>query len=557
MQQTQRHHLLSWGGPVQETNRIERSYRWWALTAVLLVMFTASISGTIVATAVPTIVADLHGFTLYGWVFTGYMLASTVTVPIFGKLSDLYGRRPLYLVGIAFFVAGMLLSAAATSMLFLIGARIVAGIGGGAMMALSTASIGDIFSPRERGRWMGVVMGVFGLSSIIGPTLGGAITDHAGWRWVFVVPVPIAAFAWTIVGVVMPRVRAGRRVRLDVRGALLMIGGLVGILLGFTWGGTTYPWGSWQIAVTFAAGLALVAAFVANEHRVPEPLLAPDLFRNRVFTLSVAISFVIVAGMYGSLSFIPLFVQGVIGENAQSSGVVLTPMMLAFVAGSTVGGQVISRTGRYKAQAVLGSLVLLAGFVLFSTLTADSGSGEVVRDMIVLGVGIGISMPIFSMTVQSAFPHAMLGTVNSGRQLFSNLGGAISVPVMTAIVVNTFSRQLPQEAPAALRPQLEGHALSPQSLLTPQAQAAIRRRFASLPDGDRLHAQFVTAVRHALADGIVRIFWVGIALAVAALAISIVFPRIELASWDPTEAPETFAEEAGAVGTLVEPSRSS
>jgi MFS family permease len=286
---TPRHHLLTWGGPAQETNRIERSYRWWALAAVLLVMFTASISGTVVSTAVPTIVADLHGFELYGWVFTGYMLASTVTVPIFGKLSDLYGRRPLYLVGIAFFAAGMLLSAVATTMLFLIVARIVAGIGGGAMMALSTASIGDIFSPRERGRWMGVVMGVFGLSSIVGPTLGGAITDGLGWRWVFVVPAPLAGLAWTIVGIVMPRVRAQARVPLDVAGASLMIAGLVALLLGFTWGGTSYPWVSWQIGVCFVAGAGLLVSFVRHEHRAPEPLVDPAHLSNRVLALAVPI----------------------------------------------------------------------------------------------------------------------------------------------------------------------------------------------------------------------------------------------------------------------------
>jgi len=550
-----RHHLLTWGGPAQETNRIERGYRWWALTAVLLVMFTASISGTIVSTAVPTIVADLHGFELYGWVFTGYMLASTVTVPVFGKLSDLYGRRPLYLVGIAFFVAGMLLSAAATTMLFLIVARVVAGIGGGAMMALSTASIGDIFSPRERGRWMGVVMGVFGVSSIVGPTLGGAITDSLGWRWVFLVPVPLAAFAWTIVGIVMPRVRAQERVPLDVAGAALMVCGLVGVLLGFTWGGTSYPWGSWQIVLCFAAGLALVAAFVAHERRAAEPLLSPALFRNRVFTLSVANSFLIVAGMYGSLSFVPLFVQGVIGEDAQSSGVVLTPMMLAFVAGSTLGGQLISRTGRYKAQAIAGGAVMLAGFCLFSTLSATSGQGEVIRDMVVLGTGIGLAMPIFSMTVQSAFPHRMLGTVNAGRQLFSNLGGAMAVPVMTALVVNAFSHELPLRAPAQLRPQLAGHALAPQSLLTPQAQAAIRHRFPAGAAGDRLYGQFVSAVRHSLADGIVRVFYVGVALSAIAFLLILIFPRIELASWEPSEPRESFAEEAGVVGTLVERDR--
>src|SRR5918912_2504385 len=246
-----RHPLLTWGGPPQATNRIPREYRWWALGVVMVVMFTASLTSTIVSTAVPTIVADLHGFDLYGWVFSGYMLASTVSVPLFGQLSDVYGRRPLYLVGIAFFVIGSILGGVAPSMVWLIGARAVAGIGGGAMMALSTATIGDIFSPRERGRWMGLVMSVFGLASIVGPTLGGAITDHLGWRWVLLLPVPIAAAAFVVVGVVMPRVSTEHEHRLDPLGSALMVAGLVALLLGFTWGGTSYAWNAWQELLLF------------------------------------------------------------------------------------------------------------------------------------------------------------------------------------------------------------------------------------------------------------------------------------------------------------------
>ena len=337
---------------MQGTNRIERGYRWWALGAVLLVMFTASVSSTIVSTAVPTIVGDLHGFTLYAWIFTGYMLASTVAVPIVGTLSDVYGRRPFYLWGIGFYVVGSVLAGMAQSMLWLIGARIVAGIGGGAMMALSTATIGDIFSPRERGRWMGVVMGVFGLSAIIGPTAGGAITDHLGWRWVFFVTLPLAAIAALIVGAILPRVRTPHeRGQLDVAGSVLMTSGLVAILLGFTWGGSDYAWVSWQEVLLFVLGVLLLVALGFAERRASDPLLSPSFFRNRVFALSVVISFLISVAMFGALTFIPLFVQGVIGKTAQNSGVVLTPMMLSFMVGSGVGGQIVSRTGRYRLQA--------------------------------------------------------------------------------------------------------------------------------------------------------------------------------------------------------------
>lgn len=540
----ERHHILSWGGPLQDSNRIERDYRWWALSAVLIVQFSSSLSSTIVSTAAPTIVADLHGFQLYGWVFTGFMLASTVTVPIFGKLSDIYGRRPFYLLGILLFIAGSVLAGCAQSMMWLILARIVSGFGGGAMMALSMATVGDIFSPRERGRWMGVVMGVFGLSSILGPTLGGAVTDHLGWRWIFFLIVPVAAFAFLIVGLVMPRVRSSGRYRFDVVGMILMVTGLNGLLLGFTWGGSTYPWRSWQELVCFSAGAVLLVAFVLHERRVEEPLLDPDLFRNRVFTLSVSMSFLIVAGMYSSLTFIPLFVQGALGRTAQNSGLVLAPMMCSFVVASAVGGQIISRTGRYKLQACLGAAVATIGFVLFSRLSAESGSAEVIRDMVVLGIGIGTSMPIFSMTIQSAFPHRMLGTVNSARQLFVNLAGAIAIPVMTALIVNTFQRDLPRYVPPSLRAEIARGAQSPQSLITAESQARIARRFETLPHGHALYLRYIAGIRHALANGIVDIFVIGIGLAGLAFLLTLVFPRIELATWESRDAAEPAPERA-------------
>ncbi|MGZ4397238.1 MAG: MDR family MFS transporter [Gaiellaceae bacterium] len=527
-----RHHALTWGGPVQQTNRIARDYRWWALGAVLLVNFTSALSSTIIGTAVPTIVGELHGFQLYGWVFTGYMLAATVTVPIFGKLSDHYGRRPFYLWGIALFVAGSVLSGFAQSMIWLIGARVVAGLGGGAMMALSAATIGDIFSPRERGRWMGVLMGVFGLASIVGPTAGGVITDHLGWRWVFFVTIPLALFAWMIVGIILPRFRSAQVFRLDLSGIGLLVSGLVAILLGFTWGGATYAWSSWQELICFCLGSALLVGFVLNELLVPEALLPPRLFRNRIFTLSILISFLITFGMYGGLTFIPLFVQGVIGDSAQDSGIVLTPMMLSFVVGAAIGGQLISRTGRYRLQGIVGMAMAVAGLLLFSRLTPSSDSGEVVRDMIVLGVGIGATMPIYGVTIQSAFPHSMLGLVNSARQLFANLGGAIAVPLMTAVMVNTFSHDLPRYAPAALHSQLTGVKLSPQSMLTKESQAAVAHHFRSLPNGQALFRQYVRALRHALSNGIVELFLVGAAFTGVAFLLTLVFPHIELTSWD-------------------------
>jgi MFS family permease len=356
---------------------------------------------------------------------------------------------------------------------------------------------------------------------------------------VLLLPVPLATVAFLVAGAVMPRVTTDHTHRLDPIGSLLMVTGLVSLLLGFTWGGSTYAWTSWQEVGLFALAVTLIAAFVRHETRTPAPLLPPALFRNRVFSISVVVSFLVVGGMYGALSFIPLFVQGVIGKTAQNSGIVLSPLMVSFVGGSIVAGQIVSRTGRYKLIALVGMAFFLFGFILFSRLTTASGSSEVVRDMVVLGAGIGVSMPIYSMTVQSIFPHSMLGTVNSARQLFSSLGGAIAVPVMTAVVVGTFRADLPGRIPAAAKPLLEGRAVRPQSLLTAEAQSAVRRHFAAHPE---VYAGFVRGIRSALTSGIVDIFTIGIGLGVTAFVLTALMPRIELATWGDAPAAEPTPE---------------
>ena len=333
----------------------------------------------------------------------------------------------------------------------------------------------------------------------------------------------------------MPRVTTERTHELDPLGCVLMVAGLVSLLLGFTWGGSRYAWTSPQELGLFALAGLLLVSFVVHETRTPAPLLPPHLFRNRVFALSVVVSFCVVGGMYGALTFIPLFVQGVIGKSAQNSGIVLSPLMVAFVAGSIVAGQIVSRTGRYKAQAIFGMTLVVAGFVLFTRLTSASGSGEVVRDMVVLGTGIGVTMPIFSMTVQSVFAHELLGTVNSARQLFSSLGGAVAVPVMTSVVVTTFRHDLPSHIPAAARPLVVGRALNPQSLLTAQAQGAARRHFAHDPAA---YHGLVAGIRSSLASGIVDIFAIGLGLSLLAFVLTTLLPRVELATWSEAPAAE-------------------
>jgi EmrB/QacA subfamily drug resistance transporter len=422
----------------------------------------------------------------------------------------------------------------------LIAARCISGLGGGAMMAMATVTIGDIFSPRERGRWMGAVMGVFGLAALVGPTIGGSITDHWGWRWVFYVNLPLGVVAWFVAGVVLPRFRADREATIDYVGIFLLVLGIVPILLGVTWGGSTYPWNSWQEIGMFAVGGIGLVLFVLAELRARDPLLSPMLFRNAIFTLSVAISFFITLGMYGSITFMPLFLQGVLGQSAQDSGLVLAPMMIPFVLGAMVGGQVMARTGRYKVQGILGLGLGTLGMFLFSRLSPSSSYGEVIRDMAVMGVGIGLSMPIFSTTVQSAFPHQLLGTANSARQFFSNLGGVIGVPVLTSVMVTRFHSELAGRLPAQVRPVLARGSLNPQALLTAQSQAALQQQLAPLgAAGHQVFLATLTAIRASLSSGITTSFTISIAVMAAGFLLALVFPERPLKSWteSPSEGP--------------------
>src|SRR5207302_509537 len=336
------------------TNQIPAERRYWVLSAVMLVMFTSILTSTIISTAAPTIVDELHGLNLYAWLFSSYLLASSVTVPVVGKLSDLFGRRPFYIAGLLIFLLGSAGSGLSQNMGELIAARAFTGIGGGALMALGVTTIGDIFSPRERGRWMGLIMSVFGLGSIVGPLVGGFITDHFGWRWVFYVNLPLGLIALALIGFLLPRLAGHGRVRIDWLGIALLIAGVLPVLIGLTWAGLTYPWGSPQVIGALVGGGVLLVAFAVWENHAAEPIVTLHLFENRAFTVAVILSFLVGVSLFGALTFLPLYAQGVLGYSAQDSGLVLAPLMVGFVLGSLVGGQLTTRTGRYKLQTLIG-----------------------------------------------------------------------------------------------------------------------------------------------------------------------------------------------------------
>jgi EmrB/QacA subfamily drug resistance transporter len=402
-----------------------------AMLGAMLAMLLAALDQTIVSTAMPKIVTELHGLEHLSWVFTAYMLASVVTVPLYGKLSDLYGRRFFYLFGIAIFLLGSVLSGAAQSMLQLIIFRAIQGIGGGAIMVNSFAIVGDLFELRERGRWQGLIGGMWGLSSIIGPLLGGFITDNFSWRWIFYINIPLGLIAFATIYFLLPKIIHHTSEKpIDYLGAILLGGAMVPFLLALVWGGSTYPWASPIIAWLFAAALIFLGFFIREELRAPDPVLPLQFFKNRAFSGSVGAVFFSAMGMFGAIVYLPLFAQQVIGLSATSAGLVLTPLMLGAVTASVVSGQIVSRTGRYKWLALLGMAIGTLGMYLFSFLSEQSTQLELIIKMVITGLGMGVSFSIFNIVVQNAFEKRYLGTATASVQLARSIGGTVGTALL-------------------------------------------------------------------------------------------------------------------------------
>jgi len=505
----------------QSTNQITGNRRWLALAAVMVTMFFSSLDQTVVTTALPTIIGELNGLAAYAWVFTAYMMTSAITIPLYGKLSDIYGRKPFYLFGLGLFMVGSALAGLAHSMEWLIAARAIQGIGGGGMMSMPRATIGDIFNPKERGNWIGLLNAVFGVSAIIGPYFGGWLTDSLGWRWIFYINLPVALLAFIAVAFALPNVRTATRHRVDWFGSATLMAGLIPILLAFTWAGSKYAWGSATTLGLFGAGVLIIVLFVLVERRAAEPILSPQLFKNPLFTTTVLMSFFLSVGMYSGLMFLPIFVQGVVGLSATNSGAVLTPMMLSFIVGSTVGGILVSRLGRYKLQAILGSLVMLVGIFFLGRMDVSTTWLGVVRNMLIVGLAMGVVMPLANVVIQNAFPYSQMGVVNSTQQFVNSLGGIIAAPIFGTILSNTFSSSLQKSLPpqlvsamSTMPDSIKGVLSNPQALIESKAQTALHQMFSKYGQiGQNLYTQFIDAVKSSLAKGVQRLFLFGLIFA--------------------------------------------
>src|SRR5438477_3927352 len=382
----------------------------------------ASLNMTLVAPALPTIVAELGGLADYTWIPISAMLASTIVVPIAGKLSDVYGRKPLYMTGVIVFAAGSLLSGLAPNFWFLVFARFVQGAGMGFLMPLSQAIIGDIISPRERGKYQGMMGASFGLASIVGPAAGGFITDHYSWRWLFFVNVPFALLTLIVVAMFMHVPNERRKHKLDIGGSVTLSLGVTAALLATVWGGSQYAWDSWQIVGLYAVAAVLLVTFVWFERRAAEPVLPLHLWRSSIFTFSNIASIGVAMTMFGAIFFLPVFVQGVIGNSVTNSGAILVPMLVAMIVTSVAGGQFISRTGRYKVPLLVGLALMGAGFYLITTFDVHTTNQQTIEAMVIIGLGLGLTMQTYTLVVQNSVDRADMAVATSATQLSRSMG---------------------------------------------------------------------------------------------------------------------------------------
>ena len=401
-------------------------------SGLMLGMLLASLDQTIVATALPTITGELGGVEQLSWVVTSYLLATTISTPLYGKLGDLFGRKLLFQVAIVIFLVGSALCGVAQTMNQLILFRGVQGLGAGGLIVLAMAIMAEIVSPRERGRYQGYFGALFGASSVAGPLIGGFLTDHASWRWVFYVNIPIGIVALLATARV-PASAKHSNPSIDVLGAVLLTAAISTIVLFTTWGGLEYAWDSPVIVGLILASVVLLVAVVVVERRAKEPIIPIHMFRLRTFNIASSVSFILGVAMFGAISFLPLFLQRVNGASATDSGLLLLPLMVGLLSASVISGQIISRTGRYKVFPVLGTASATVALYLLSTMDSDTTRGTVTLYMILLGVGIGLSMQTLILTVQNAVSLSELGTATSSVSFFRSMGGCVGVAVFGAI----------------------------------------------------------------------------------------------------------------------------
>ncbi len=478
--------------------------------ALMLGMFLAALDQTVVSTALPTIVGDLHGGSHLTWVITAYLLSSTVATPLWGKLGDLYGRKVFFQAAIVIFLVGSILSGLSQSMLELIVFRSLQGLGGGGLMVGAQTIVGDIVSPRDRGRYMGLFMAMFGVTTVIGPLVGGLFVEYASWRWIFYINVPIGVVALFVTGAALPNALTRVRRIIDYLGTALLAAAATAFVLFTSLGGTDYPWGSPGMVALAAGGVVLTVLFVLAERRAPEPVIPLHLFTNKVFTSTSAIGFVVGFAMFGAMSFLPLFFQIVKGTSPTESGLRLFPMMGGLLVASIGSGQIVSRWGRYKVFPVVGTALVTVGLFLMSGIGVATSESLIAVYMVIFGLGLGLVMQVLVVAVQNAVSYEELGTATSSVTFFRMIGGSFGTAVFGAIFANVLTGNLLRYLRGITIPANLGAQIDNPSLIAHTSPA--------------VHL----AISEAIAHSVDKVFLVGTPIAFVAFLLSWLLPEVEL-----------------------------
>jgi EmrB/QacA subfamily drug resistance transporter len=498
-------------------------------SGLMIGMFLAALDQTIVGTALPTIVNSLHGLNHISWVVTAYLLTSTISTPLYGKLSDQFGRKGLFQVAIVVFLVGSALAGLSQNMGQLIAFRGVQGLGAGGLMALAFTIIADVVSPRERGRYQGYFGATFALSSIAGPLLGGVFTDNLSWRWIFYINIPIGIVALVVTSAVLKLPFRRQAHKIDFLGAALMLVGVTAALLVTVWGGTQYAWGSSVILILAVVAVVLITAFVLWERKAAEPILPPNLYHLGIFRVSISVSFLLSMIMFGAIIYLPLYLQLVDGVSAMVSGLLMIPMMMGVLGASILSGQLVSRTGRYKVFPVIGSALVILGMWLLSQLDLHTPHLTMSLYVIVLGMGMGMTMQVMVLSVQNAVPVVQMGAATAAVTFFRSLGGAFGTALFGAVFIARLSHWI-----ADLVPGGNGSSIH------------VNGSFSMSPA--QLHA-FPSDVQHGILEAFVRslhsVFLLGVPLATVMFTLTLFLKEVRLRSTSGLERPSEDVAMAG------------